>query len=182
MRRFKINTVVSLTRVSVLAIILAGCVDMFSAPPPVDASAFVGNWVISNWEERSTVTHKYDGRLVTISQSTTTGLFHVESTDRMALPDSFFEDARYSLEGRSLVGETIPTYDELKDLFSRTPDDVLQQAAASKSVVYRMTLEFVGDGRIVASRNNRAVLYDKSGRYASAKDLPNWKKFVLTRR
>jgi hypothetical protein len=171
------------TDLAVLTVMLAGCADKPSTQLPVDASRFVGDWVISNWEERGTLTHKYDGRLVTINQSKTPGLFYIESTDRMALPDSFFEDARYSLVGRSLIGTTIPNYDELKDLFSTTPDNVLRDAAASKSVVYRMKLEMLGDGQIVATRNNMEIWYDQtSGRFTSVQQLPNWKKFTLSRR
>jgi hypothetical protein len=78
------------TELAVLTILLAGCADKPSPLQPVDASAFVGDWIISNWEERGTVTHKCDGRLLTIKQSKTPGLFYAESTNLMALPDSFF--------------------------------------------------------------------------------------------
>jgi hypothetical protein len=98
-------------------------------------------------------------------------------------PTVFFEDARYSLVGRSLVDTTIPNYDELKDLFQTAPDNVLQDAAASKSVVYRMKLEMVADGRIVAPRNNMEILYSPTtARFSSAEVLANRKKFTLTRK
>ncbi len=69
-----------------------------------------------------------------------------------------------------------------KEMFSVTPDSVLQQAAASGIVVYSGSLRFRRDGRIVAERGNNPILHSSETRFTGVQQSHGWVKLILTKK
>jgi len=137
--------------------------------------SFVGEWVISNWQERGTLTLKHDGKVVKISEQN--GIYFIES------PDWFFNDAKFRISRQNvLAGNYVATFEDLTDMFSHMPEEVLKQAAASRSVVYSGSLVMLRDGRIAAERSNCQISHSREGRFSHSTPFPGWIKFTLTKK
>ena len=142
--------------------------------PQANAS-FVGEWIISNFTERGTLTMKHDGKIFKISERN--GVYEMDG------PDWVFEYAKFRLvRSNALSGSYVANYDDLKEMFSNFPDGVLVSAANSKSVIYTGQLVMQRDGRIVADRSNNQITYSVDGRFSHATQLHQWYKFTLTRK
>lgn len=171
---------------TVLSMAVSGCASVGNGlatgagAVPAGGSAFEGEWVISDYQERGVTTHKHDGKVVTIRKSG--NLYTIDA------PDWFFLETKFHLSGRTLVGQNVQDYDGLKDIWRDTPesvmpDSVLRQAAASKSVVYRGTMTMLRDGRIAVERDNLEIMFMAStGRFDSVRRHPGWIQFTLSRR
>lgn len=174
------KTIVSVALV-LSVVMLFGCAARTNMPSPqatqVSATySFEGKWVISQFQERGTLSLKHDGVIVTVTKRG--DIYNVEA------PDWVFNECRFRLARPNLlIGESVQDEDGIREAGpAGMPESAISQAAASKSVVYRGTLTMLRDGKIVAERNNLRYLWSSNGRFVRTESVPNWIKFTLTRK
>ena len=176
-----LSVMYSATALLVITSLFMGCAANQRTPvaaPPVaqQQASFVGEWVISNYQERGTLTLKHDGEAVRISERN--GIYYIQS------PDWFFNEAKFRLaKANLLIGQSVQDYNGLKEMFPDAPDIAVSQAAASQSAVYKGSLTMTKDGRIMAERSKLKLNYRLSdGRFHSTESFPGWIKFTLVRK
>lgn len=169
-----------LTLAIVLLLGLFGCsVATVTQTPVAEAQElevpWQGEWVVSNWQERGTLTLQYDGEVAKIVEQN--GIYTIEG-----ISDAIIIETKFRLGRRNILfGNYIATYDNLVAGFSSLPDGVLRQAAASKSVIYSVSLTAIGRGKIAVERNNCQIFWNQKG-FAYSQQVSGWIKFILTKK
>jgi len=169
------STLARLHAVIFCAVLLAGCA---SAPPapPLPPERWLGQWTITSYTERGTPTYRFDGKTIQISQAGAVYQLTTPTGDFF-----FFPGMRFAPYGNSLVGQYVPSSDDLEERFSDFPDVVLNQAAASRTCIYRATLTMLPDGKIAVQHNNLQIFYSRDNRFHHCQEFGSWVQFTLSR-
>ena len=144
-----------------------------TAKVPEEVDKFIGEWIVSEYQEGRNKTRAYDGETVSITKR---GEVYFVSG-----PTWFFAEARFGIEKNALIGSIMPDMARLERTWPGVSKSLLNQAHGK--IVFKGKLTMLQDGRISAEQNNWEIFfYENTDRFKNATEYPGFYRFVLTRR
>lgn len=148
-----------------------------AVPLSQDGHEFLGEWVVSKYEEGGALTLTYDGTIVTISNNGS--VFLLDG------PTSTESETRFRVSGNKLLGVYKPDVPALKERFPTAPGNVIPQAVASGKAIYNVNLTLLDDGRILVESDNLQLFWMRNAfgsNFHHATQHPGWIKYTLVKK